>query len=293
MRFVVVGSYVTDCFVRTPRLPAWGSEYEVRSVRTSPGGKALNQAVALARLGADVTAVGVVGDDGCGDEILAVLRRERIDIGGLERRAKVSTAVCVCLVGDSGESSILWHIDDDVAVWPSTIDAAAAAISQADTVLVTFEMPLESIRAAIGSASESGARVVVQPAPALNDRGAARALAWDRVDAVVCNEAEARALLDGESGDPAEALAHQLGVPTVVVTRGASGCLVYADGRCRAYPAPEVVAVDTTGAGDAFVARFAAHLTAGSTVDDAVHAAQSAAAVAIGRSGGHESMPFS
>jgi ribokinase len=76
LRFVVVGSYVTDCFVRTPRLPVWGTEYEVRSVRTSPGGKALNQSVALARLGAQVAAVGVVGDDGCGHEIMAALERE-------------------------------------------------------------------------------------------------------------------------------------------------------------------------------------------------------------------------
>ena len=62
LRFVVVGAYVADCFVNTARLPAWGQEYEARSIRTSPGGKALNQAVALARLGAQVTAVGAVGD---------------------------------------------------------------------------------------------------------------------------------------------------------------------------------------------------------------------------------------
>ena len=66
LRFVVVGAYVADCFVNVPRLPAWGQEYEARSIRTSPGGKALNQAVALARLGAQVTAVGAVGDDGLG-----------------------------------------------------------------------------------------------------------------------------------------------------------------------------------------------------------------------------------
>ena len=164
VRFVVAGGYVTDCFVRTARLPVWGSEYEVRSARTSPGGKALNQAVALARLGAQVAAVGVVGDDGCGNEILAALSREGVDVSGIERRAKVSTAVCLCLVGDDGESSILWHIDDDVAVRPGTIAAAAPAIRQADTVLVTFEMPPESVRAAIGAAGGSGTRVIVQPA---------------------------------------------------------------------------------------------------------------------------------
>jgi bifunctional ADP-heptose synthase (sugar kinase/adenylyltransferase) len=61
LRFAVVGTYVADCFVNTARLPAWGHEYEARSIRTTPGGKALNQAVALARLGAQVAAVGVVG----------------------------------------------------------------------------------------------------------------------------------------------------------------------------------------------------------------------------------------
>src|SRR5450432_1379464 len=99
LRFVVVGAYVTDCFVSTARMPAWGEEYEARSVRTSPGGKALNQAIALARLGAQVTAVGVVGDDGVGRDILAALTREGIDMAGIEARANVSSSICICFVG--------------------------------------------------------------------------------------------------------------------------------------------------------------------------------------------------
>ncbi|HVB41193.1 MAG TPA: PfkB family carbohydrate kinase [Streptosporangiaceae bacterium] len=296
LKFVVAGSYVMDCFVRTPQLPVWGSEYEVRSVRTSPGGKALNQAVALARLGAQVTAVGVVGDDGCGRDILAVLQREGVDAGGVERRESVSTAVCVCLVSDAGESAILWRIDDDVAVTPGTVRQGAAAIAQADAVLLTFEMPPESIRQAIMTASDQRTSVIVQPAPVLCDRATGRAMPWDRVDLLVPNEAEARALLDGRDSEiPADrlagALARQLSVPKIAVTLGASGCVFHAEGRDHAYPAPEIVAVDTTGAGDAFVATFAAHLTSGATDEDAVNAAQSAAARAVQRSGGHESMP--
>src|SRR5690242_9511288 len=74
-----------------PRLPVWGEEYEARSIHSSPGGKALNQAVALARLGAQVTAVGVMGDDGFGRDALAALAREGIDVGCVELRAKVAT----------------------------------------------------------------------------------------------------------------------------------------------------------------------------------------------------------
>jgi len=297
LRFAVVGAYVTDCFVRTPTLPQWGTEYEVRSVRTSPGGKALNQAVALARLGASVTAVGVVGDDGCGHEVLAALRREGVDVAGVERRVNVSTGVCVCLVSDEGSSAILWHIDDDVAVLPGTIDAAEA-ISRADAVLLTFEMPPESVRKAIDVASGHGARVVVQPAPPmLSDYGAALSLPWDRVDVLVSNEDEARTLLTvWDVGQPgvllADGLAQRFGVPKVAVTLGASGCVLHAGGRSRHWlPPDEVAAVDTTGAGDAFAATFVAHLCAGATDEDAAHAAQAAAGQAIQRPGGYESMP--
>src|SRR6266567_4545203 len=128
LRFVVVGAYVADCFVNTAHLPAWGHEYEARSIRTSPGGKALNQAVALARLGARVAAVGAVGDDGLGRDILAALRRERVEVGGVQVRPKVASAICVCFVGDDGETSFVWRVGDDVAVTPETVRAAAGAV---------------------------------------------------------------------------------------------------------------------------------------------------------------------
>jgi pfkB family carbohydrate kinase len=118
LRFVVIGAYVVDCFVRVPRLPAWGEELEARSIRTSPGGKALNQAVALSRLGAQVTAVGAVGRDGPAQDVLAALARDGVDVEFIESRPKVATTVCLCFVGDDGESSIVWHIDDDAAVTP-------------------------------------------------------------------------------------------------------------------------------------------------------------------------------
>lgn len=299
LRFVVIGAYVMDCFVRTPRLPGWGEEYEVRSIRTTPGGKALNQAVALARLGAQVTAVGVVGDDGPGADILAALARERIDPSGVERRADAATAVCICLVGDTGERAIAWHIDDDVAVTPGTVRRAETAVQLADAVLITFEMQVESVREAICAGRRLGARVVVQPAPPHSDPAGAQALPWDQVDVLVPNEAEARALLaSGAAGDLpavdlAAALATDLGVPAVVVTLGASGCVSHAAGVSRQYPAPDVVAVDTTGASDAFTAVLAAHLTAGATPAHAIEAAQAAAAWAVQRAGGHESMPLS
>jgi len=298
LRFVVVGAYVVDCFVNTPRLPAWGHEYEARSIRTSPGGKALNQAVALARLGAQVTAVGAVGEDGLGRDVSAALARERVDVSWVESREDVATTICLCFVSDEGDSSIVWHIDDDVAVTSDAVQAASPAFERADAVLMTFEMPELAIRETIGAARRHGARVFVQPAPVLADPVAAASLPWDQVDVLVPNEIEARALLAarGASDLPTDslagALAAELGVPSVVVTLGALGCTTHAEGSSRRYPAHQTVAVDTTGASDAFTATLAAYLTACASEAEAVDAAQAAAARAIQRAGGYESMPL-
>jgi len=296
LRFVVVGAYVADCFVNTPHLPEWGHEYEARSIRTSPGGKALNQAVALARLGAQVTAVGAVGDDGLGRDVLAALTRDRIDVSWVESRERVATTVCLCFVSDDGDSAIVWHIDDDVAVKPETVHAAAPAFDGADAVLMTFELPVPTIRDTINAAGRCGVRVFVQPAPVLADPASAASFPWDQVDVLVPNEIEARALLNGGTGLSADALAaalsRDLAVPTVVVTLGASGCVAHNGGTTCRYPAQKTTAVDTTGASDAFTAALAAHLTAGASEPDAIHAAQSAAEWAVRHPGGHESMPL-
>lgn len=295
-RFVVVGAYVADCFVNTSRLPAWGYEYEARSIRATPGGKALNQAVALARLGAQVTAVGAVGDDGVGRDVLGALRRERVDVSWIDVREDVATSICLCFVGAHGESAITWHIDDDVAVRPETVRAAGSAIERADAVLVTFEVPVPTIRETIGTARQSGARVFVAPAPPLANTADAASLPWDQVDVLVPNENEARALLadggDVSADQLAGALSRDLAVPTVAVTLGASGCVLHAADESHHYPAHQVVAVDTTGAGDAFCATFAACLVSGASEAETVDAAQSAAAWAVQRAGGHAAMPM-
>lgn len=156
LHFVVVGAYVADCFVNTSQLPAWGCPVEARAIRTTPGGKALNQAVALARLGAQVTAIGAVGGDGIGRDVLATLRRERVDIGCIDVREAVATTICLCFVSSEGDSAIVWHIDDDVAVTAETVRAAASAVERADAALITFEQPVSTVAEAIASAKRGG-----------------------------------------------------------------------------------------------------------------------------------------
>lgn len=297
-RFVVLGAYVLDCFVRTDTTPSWGEDREVRSITTAPGGKALNQAVALARLGATVTALGAVGDDPAGHEILATLAREGVDTSGIQVRQGAATPICVCLVSDSGDTSFLWHIDADVAATPETVDAGRPALSVADTVLVTFEVTTAVVRQGIEVAHSHGARVIVQPAPP-RATGEAIDLPWNLVDVLVPNAEEARALLGAQASpdltgeDLAELLAKGLGVGTVVATLGSAGCAVHGAGVTHHYPAHVATQiVDTTGASDAFTAALAKGVTDGVAGPDAIQSALAAAAATIARSGGYTSMPL-
>ena len=141
LHFAAIGAYVADCFVAASRLPRWGEEYEARSIRTSPGGKALNQAVALARLGAHVSAIGAVGEDGLGRDIMSALNRQGIETEFFITCEKAATSICICFVGDNGQTSFVWHIDEDVAVTPEIVRAAKPALRRADAVLVTIRGP--------------------------------------------------------------------------------------------------------------------------------------------------------
>ena len=298
--FVVVGAYVADCFVTAPRLPQWGEVYEARSIRTSSGGKGLNQAVALARLGAHVCAVGAVGDDGLERDIVSALAREGIETGFFVTQEKAATSICICFAGDNGQTSFVWHIDEDVTVTPEIVRGAESALRQADAVLITFEAPVSTIREAIALAHRCDARVFLNPAPALADPTVIAALPWRNVDVLVPNEAEARAILEGlgvsrqplKIDDLASAIASELSVPLVIVTLGESGCAVHSHGVTRRYPAQQTAPVDTTGASDAFTATLVASLVQGRPEIAAIEAATAAATYSIGRHGGYESMPF-
>ena len=247
LRFVAIGAYVADCFVAAPRLPRWGEEYEVRSIRTSPGGKALNQAVALGRLGAHVSAIGAVGEDGLGRDIMSALTREGIETEFFITHEKAATSICICFVGDNGQTSFVWHIDKDVAVTPEIVQDAEPALRRADAVLATFEAPVPTIREVLKLAHRCDAQVFLQPAPPLANPSAAATLPWENVHVLVPNETEARAILEGigvkrqalREDDLADALASELGVPLVVVTLGETGCVSNSSGAARRWAAEQ------------------------------------------------------
>ncbi|AEH07655.1 PfkB family carbohydrate kinase [Candidatus Protofrankia datiscae] len=296
LRFLVAGAYVLDCLISTPRLPAWGDDLRADAMRTVPGGKALNQAVTLAHLGAQVAAVGCVGTDVVGEAIRSALRAEGIDVSTMAAIPEAPTPVCVVYTRADGENAMVWRVPDALNVTAGHLITAVKTSGPGDALLVTFESP-DQAAGIITAASDQGIRVILNPAPLPSDPAVIKAIPWEHVDMLVPNEAEARALLTGHSAahGPAEhladAVADALGVRTVCATLAEHGCVLRIDGSTNAYPAPPADVIDVTGASDAFTAVLCAHLIAGTSPADAVHQAQAAAALTISRPGAYEALP--
>jgi len=289
---VVIGSVNMDLVVGCAHLPRPGETVIGRDFRTVPGGKGANQAVAAARLGAKVEFVGRVGFDAFGDQSAAALRSEGIGISNLGRVEGAATGVALILVSDAGENSIAVAPGANDLLSPRDIQALAGQIANAAIVVCQLETPLPTVQRAIEIAAAANVPVLLNPAPA---QPLADAL-LRQVSLLVPNEGEAAALAHTAPGGAPAALAaasdlRRRGAPTVLVTLGAEGVLRMDSSGHAHYPAYPARAVDTTGAGDAFVGALAAACAAGEDLHDAIDFAQRAASVSVERYGAQAAMP--
>jgi ribokinase len=280
---VVVGSVNADLVVSVRQLPRAGETVTGGTFARHGGGKGANQAVAAARLGAQVAFVGAVGADDLGEEALRELAREGVDVSAAARLDGVATGVAVIVVDERGENQIAVASGANAALTGEMVDAALA-LSDAGVVLLGHEVPEAAVVAGARAASAAGWTAILNPAPA-------RPLP-DGLDGVLLtpNADEARALT-GE--DDTETAARALGAHTaapVLVTLGAHGALLL-DDTLERLPAPAVDVVDTTGAGDTVNGALAAELAAGRPLRDAVRFALAAAASSTRAAGARAGMP--
>lgn len=238
-RVCVVGSVNVDHTFTVDALPQPGQTVLASALTSAPGGKGGNQAVAAARAGASVQLVAAVGTDAAADQLRSHLNTNDVGLAGL-----------VTVPGPSGSAVILVdaHAENCIVVAPGanahlTLASGAirAVIADADVVLLSLEIPVDTARAAARTARDAGATVIVNASPAAPDVRRLAGLA----DVVVVNETEAQAWGDG-------AVAH------LIITRGARGAAHHGEGGRFDVPAPAVEAVDTTGAGDVFAGALAA-----------------------------------
>ena len=278
-RIFVVGSYVQGLTLRVPRMPALGESLVGSGFDMGAGGKGTNQAIAAARLGADVQLLACLGDDAFGDWALDVYAREGIDAGNIQRVAGINSGVGFVNVLPDGENWITVDMGANLRLRPEHVQACAQQIADCDTLMTQFEAPPATVLAALMQGKATGARTILNPAPA---RPADQQII-QYADVLTPNAGEARMLLGLPPDDPTPTrdLAAQLlelGAGAVVVTLGAQGALMVTARGARHFPAPRIDAVDVTGAGDCFNAALAVMLGEGKSLQAAVSVAVQAGA---------------
>jgi ribokinase len=293
----VLGSLNTDISLLVPHLPGPGETVLASAAATfGAGGKGANQAVAAARLGADVRMVGCCGDDGFGARLQAGLAAEGIGVTGLRAVPGVASGLALITVDPAGENSIA--VAAGANGLAGDAEVAAAFAQPCDVLVLSAEIPAGVLGAALRRARAGGVRTVLNLAPV---PGGAAGLLAECPDWLVVNAQEGAALAgrpyapsadEAALGrDIAAGLAAGLGGGHVVVTLGAAGAVLAGPSGTSAVPGFRVTAVDTVGAGDAFVGALAVALASGLEPAAAVTAACAAGAAAATRRGAQAALP--
>ncbi|CAN5909076.1 ribokinase [soil metagenome] len=284
---VVVGSCNLDLVVQVRRHPRPGETVLGTGHFENPGGKGANQAVAAARLGAAVAMVGRVGDDDAGRQLRDALTADGVDVSAVTTSTRPS-GIALITVDEAGENAIVVSPGANDDVDGAAVDAHRELLTDAAVCLLQLEIPDAGVTAA---ARAAGGTVILNPAPArpLDDA----LLAATTI--LVPNASELAWLADADEAvdiDAAAAQARSLALHgAVVVTLGANGACVVHDDTVTHVAAPQVDAVDTTAAGDAFCGALADALARDAELVEAVRWATAAGACATLRSGAQRSLP--
>ncbi len=258
-RLVVVGSYNRDLGLAIDRFPEPGETRAGRDFLESPGGKGSNQAIQAARCGVEVAMVAAVGADGGGAAARALWADEHIDAAWVVERPGVPTGVAIILVDPSGQNQIVFDPGANQRLTVEDIDRAAALFDGTAMVVAQLETPIEPTVRAFELARRADAMTVLNPAPAPTSLPAAL---WGATDVLVANELEGATLAGVALTTDPRAIGAAL-LPkvrqAVVLTIGAGGAWLFLPNAAPLHrPARSVAAIDTTGAGDAFIGAFAA-----------------------------------
>ncbi|EMV9366750.1 ribokinase [Vibrio alginolyticus] len=291
-KLVVLGSVNADHVLQVPSFPRPGETLHGRNYQVIPGGKGANQAVAAARLNADIGFIACVGDDSFGINIRENFKMDGIDITGVKMQPNCPTGIAMIQVSDSGENSICISAEANAKLTAEAIEPDLERIRQADYLLMQLETPMCGIEKAARVAKDAKTNVILNPAPAreLSDE------LLSYIDVITPNETEAEVLTsitvtDNESAQEAANVLHGKGIEIVMITLGAKGVWLSQNGRGEIISGFRVEATDTTAAGDTFNGAFVTGLLEGLPLESAIKFAHAAAAISVTRFGAQTSIP--
>ncbi|WP_455675931.1 ribokinase [Pradoshia sp.] len=277
IKIVVVGSINMDLVTSVKKVPIAGETVMGETFATMPGGKGANQAVAAARLGADVSMVGCLGSDYLGDGLLEVLKKEGIQMEAVKRVEGSSGTASIIL--SEGDNRIIVVPGANHEMTPEWIEENRKYIEESDLLLVQLEIPLNCVQKALEIAKAANVKTILNPAPITK----LSAEIIGAADYITPNEHEYQTLLEDFSTADLSA--------KLIVTMGDEGVLFYKDGKEVRIPAQNVPVLDTTGAGDTFNGALGVALCEQMEIEEAIRFANKAAALSITKMGAQNGMP--
>lgn len=291
-RIVVVGSLNFDTSINVPHLPVTGETIIASKLSRHHGGKGANQAVAIARLGGQVSIIGAVGNDDHGHQIVDSLRKLGVGTAGLMLKDDATTGMAFVCVADNGDNNIIVYPGTNFQITKDDIERNLQLITAADYCLLQLEIPSAIVRYVIAICNEHKVKVVFNPAPVSADFDDS---ILQNIDYFLPNETEL-AMVTGQkvTEDNIGVLCASLvdkGCANVIVTLGEKGSLLVNREKQEYFPAVKVKAVDTTAAGDSFIGAFTYRLALGDQIDEAIRFATKAAALTVTRRGAQDALP--
>lgn len=286
MTILVLGNATVDLFYEVGRFPVPGETLLARNKLVDAGGKGLNQAVAAHRAGVAVRFCAALGNDAAAKVILQHLAAEGLSAAALWRHVG-PTDESLIFVASSGENAIVSTVGAARSVTPAAARAALEDLSAGDTLLMQGNLDRLTTLAGLEAARAGGLCTILNPAPIAFDYTGL----WPLIDIAVLNEVEAAFLGGDRNIDCAIARLLAAGSKCVIVTLGAAGARLYDKSGMQRVPAPAVMPVDTTGAGDVFCGVLAAGLSQGMTVRAVVGWAVAAASLSVTRRGTGAALP--
>lgn len=288
MNIVVIGSINTDLVINTNRMPKIGETISGNGFAINCGGKGVNQAVAAAKLGGNITFIGAAGKDENGNMSIKNLENNRIDTKCIAR-TDINTGVAVITVCN-GDNCIILDAGANDLVSKEIIDRNKDVILAADAIIMQLEIPIETVTYAANIAHKAGVKVILNPAPIVE----LPLELLKNTDVFILNETEAEFVTKvcpdtEENRIKCMNILKDYGISTVVLTLGAEGS-VYTEGSCIKYQkAYKAEVVDTTAAGDTFIGAFCMKMKEG--IETAVKYATAASSITVSRKGASESIP--
>jgi ribokinase len=290
---VILGVFVADTTYRAARQPRLGETILGSGFALGPGGKGSNQAVAAARLGADVTFISKIGDDPFGDMAMALWAEAGVKTEVRRLPESYTGAASIFLEENSGNNAIIICPGAAATLSPADIEVVGDVIRAASVFVTQLEQPLPAARRALEIAREAGVTTVLNPAPAAQlDTGL-----YSLCDYLTPNETEAEDLTgikvsSAKEARPAAQALMDKGAGAAIITLGEQGAYLHNDEVSELCPAFEFApVVETTGAGDAFNGAFAVALARGDAALEAVRYGCTVAGISVTRPGTAQSMP--